>query len=127
MPLDPRVRKIVAIMNRLDRSDPDESIIDRRNRSAALARRGKLLVMRNGPPAGSQTDHLVPVRGGHIRVRLHTPAGPGPWPLYVFIHGGGWCVGTIDERDPRCRAIVAGADCAVASIEYRMAPENAYP
>ena len=127
MPLDRRVRLLVTIMNRLDRRRPDASIIDVRARSAALARRGKLLVMRNGPKAGSEVDHMVPVDGGNIRVRLHTPTGPGPWPLYVFIHGGGWCIGSLDERDPRCRAIAAGARCAVATIEYRMAPENAYP
>jgi acetyl esterase len=45
----------------------------------------------------------------------------------VFVHGGGWCAGTVDERDSRCRAVVAGAGCAVASIDYRLAPENAYP
>jgi acetyl esterase len=36
-------------------------------------------------------------------------------------------VGTLDERDPRCRSITAGAGCAVASVDYRMAPENQYP
>jgi acetyl esterase len=45
----------------------------------------------------------------------------------VFLHGGGWCVGTLEERDPRCREISAGATCTVASVDYRMAPENAYP
>jgi acetyl esterase len=46
--------------------------------------------------------------------------------LYVFIHGG-WCAGTLDERDARCRAIAAGARCVVASVDYRLAPENQYP
>jgi acetyl esterase len=36
-------------------------------------------------------------------------------------------VGTLDERDARCRAISSGANCVVASVDYRMAPENAYP
>jgi acetyl esterase len=60
-------------------------------------------------------------------VRLYVPHVAGPAPLYVFLHGGGWCIGGLDERDPRCRAISAGANCVVASVDYRLAPENAYP
>jgi acetyl esterase len=45
----------------------------------------------------------------------------------VFLHGGGWCVGTLEEREPRCREISAGAGCVVASVDYRLAPENQYP
>src|SRR3546814_15244001 len=70
---------------------------------------------------------MVPVHGGAIRVRLYEPASPGPKPLHVFLHGGGWCVGDIDSRDPRCRTVAAGAGCIVASVDYRMAPENAFP
>jgi acetyl esterase len=70
---------------------------------------------------------MVPVQGGEIRVQIMAPAGSGPHPLHVFLHGGGWCVGTIHERAPRCRAISAGAQCVVASVDYRMAPENKYP
>lgn len=47
--------------------------------------------------------------------------------MYVFFHGGGWCQGGLDERDPRCRTIAIGAACLVASVDYRMAPENQFP
>jgi len=127
MPLDPRVRRIVAVMNKLDRRDDDQVMADRRSASAASARRLGFAVMAKGPEPARQRDIMVPVDGGRIRVRLYEPHGSGPFPLYVFLHGGGWCVGTIDERDPRCRAISAGAECVVASVDYRMAPENTYP
>ena len=80
-----------------------------------------------GPRPARSYDIAVPVEGGRIRVRLHVPHGRGPHPLHVFIHGGGWAVGSLDERDPRCRQIVSGANCVVASVEYRLAPENAFP
>lgn len=83
--------------------------------------------MLKGPEPAETVDLSVPVAGGRIGVRLYRPSTSGPHPLYVFLHGGGWCVGTIDERDPRCRTIAAGADCVVASVDYRMAPENQYP
>jgi len=83
--------------------------------------------MRGTPEPAAVTHHLVPVTGGKVLVRVHHPHGRGPHPLYVFLHGGGWCVGTLEERDPRCRAVVAGANCVVVSLDYRMAPENPAP
>lgn len=125
MPLDPRVERIVKLSNRLDRRS-GVHMVDRRRISAATARFAPL-VMVNGPEPASSTDVDVAVEGGRIRVRIHQPHGRRPHPLHVFIHGGGWSLGTLAERDPRCRQIVAGARCVVASIEYRLAPENAFP
>jgi acetyl esterase len=127
VPLDPRVARIVAIANRIQRSPEGASIAQRRAASAAMARQGRWLVMPAGPKLASERDLLVPVAGGQIVVRLYLPDAPGPLPLHVFLHGGGWCIGTLDERDPRCRTIAARARCAVASVDYRLAPENAYP
>jgi acetyl esterase len=79
-------------------------------------------------PMAAAIGHVsVPVAGGRIRVRLYRPHGAGPFPLYVFLHGGGFCMGTLDEREQRCRAVSAGARCVVASVDYRLAPENQYP
>jgi acetyl esterase len=127
VPLEPRVARMVRLMRALDRRDPATPMAVRRRRSAEVSRRFGWLVMPKGPEPASTIDHTVPVAGGRITVRVHTPHGPGPFPLYVFLHGGGWCSGTVDERDPRCRAISAGARCVVASVDYRLAPENAHP
>ena len=127
MPLDPRVRPIVSVMNKLGDPDPATPMADRRAAGAAVSKRLGFLVMAKGPDPARQWDLSVPVQGGRIRVRLYRPDGAGPFPLYVFLHGGGWCIGSLDERDPRCRTISAGARCMVASVEYRLAPENTYP
>ncbi len=84
-------------------------------------------LMLPGPNVASLEHIAVPVDGGRIRVRLYRPFVPGPLPLFVFFHGGGWCKGGLDERDPRCRTIAVGAECVVASVDYRMAPENQFP
>lgn len=127
MPLEPRVQRIVQLMNALDRRDDHQDMVARRASSAALAARGRWLVMASGPAMASTRDVFAPVEGGQIRIRIYTPQGVGPFPLHVFLHGGGWCIGTLAERDPRCREIAAGARCVVASVEYRLAPENAFP
>jgi acetyl esterase len=127
MPLEPRIRRLVALYGALNRQPEDTTFAERRAASAAVARRGRSLVMDRGPQLASERDLMVPVEGGAIVVRLYLPAMPGPLPLHVFLHGGGWCVGSLYERDPRCRHIAEGARCAVASVEYRLAPENAFP
>lgn len=127
MPLEPRVARIVAVANRLDRRSGEDLLPARRTVAAATSARLGALVMSKGPEPAGQTDIEIPVIGGRIRIRLYRPHGTGPHPLYLFIHGGGWCAGTVEERDPRCRAVSAGADCLVASVDYRLAPENQYP
>lgn len=124
MPLEPRLRPILALGNRV--GDDDATMPARRLAATIQARQLGRLVMRHGPKVPTR-EVMVPVHGGAIRVRLYEPGGAGPRPLHVFLHGGGWCVGDLDQRDPRCRAIAAGAGCVVASVDYRMAPENAYP
>ena len=49
------------------------------------------------PPLGSEVDHRIPVDGGAITVRSYTPEGAGPFPGYVYFHGGGFWMGTLEH------------------------------
>ena len=39
---------------------------------------------------GSVEDRTIPGPGGSIPIRIYKPAGAGPFPLALYIHGGGW-------------------------------------
>lgn len=127
MTLDPRLVPLLRVGNLRGPDDLSVPMSIRREQSARLSRRGALLVMHREAEPAAVTHEAVPVTGGQIKVRLYRPHGRGPFPLYVFLHGGGWCAGTLDERDARCRAVSAGAGCVVASVDYRLAPENQFP
>jgi acetyl esterase len=43
------------------------------------------------------------------------------------MHGGGFVVGDLESADPTARALCAGADAIVASVEYPLAPEHPFP
>jgi acetyl esterase len=48
-------------------------------------------------------------------------------PVLVFYHGGGWVLGTLDSAGSICRALARRVDCAVVSVDYRLAPEHPFP
>lgn len=67
--------------------------------------------------------------GGPVPVRLYRPQRPerGPLPAVVYLHGGGWVLGGIENVDAACRDLAAAAGCAVLNVGYRLAPEHPFP
>ena len=123
MPLDPQAQKLVDAFAALNLKPVEESTVEEaresiKSRTAAL-----------GPfeDVASVTDHRVPVKNGEITVRVYSPGGKGPLPALVFYHGGGWVIGDLYTHDGICRSITNAAHCIVASVDYRMAPEQKYP
>jgi acetyl esterase len=48
-------------------------------------------------------------------------------PVFVYVHGGGWCFGSVETVDRLCRRIADRSGCAVLSVGYRLAPEHVFP
>lgn len=79
-------------------------------------------------PVGEIEDRMIPGPGGGMRIRIYRPDIPEtPLPVFLFIHGGGFVIGSIESRDPQCRLICRDARCIVVSVDYRMAPEHPFP
>ncbi|HWO93520.1 MAG TPA: alpha/beta hydrolase, partial [Dehalococcoidia bacterium] len=72
-------------------------------------------------------DRTVPTPDGDVPIRIYTPAGSAPFPVTVYLHGGGWVIGSIETHDPICRALANAAGCIVVSVDYRLAPEAKFP
>jgi acetyl esterase/lipase len=71
-------------------------------------------------------DHVIPGRGGEIRLRILVPE-EGAAGVYVHIHGGGWVLGRCDEYDVRLWDMVEATGLAAISLDYRLSPEHPYP
>jgi len=61
-----------------------------------------------------------------VPVRVYRPA-DGELPAIVWLHGGGWVLGSLDSHDRLCRTLAARSGCAVIAADYRLAPEDPYP
>src|SRR5271170_1015971 len=64
--------------------------------------------------------------GRALLARLYRPAGAGPYPAVVQVHGGAWVNKDRTDNDFIARAF-AESGILVASIDFRMPPEAAYP
>jgi len=80
-----------------------------------------------GPDVGEIVDGVLPGATGDLAYRLYRPPTPGPHPIVVFFHGGGWVVGDAVSDDPLCRDLCVRSDAIVISADYRHAPEHRFP
>jgi cation diffusion facilitator CzcD-associated flavoprotein CzcO/acetyl esterase/lipase len=80
-----------------------------------------------GPQVGDVVDGTLPGGAGRIACRRYRPPTPGPHPIVVYFHGGGWVLGDLDSDDPFCRDLCVRSDAIVVSVEYRLAPEARFP
>jgi acetyl esterase len=81
----------------------------------------------NPPAVRSVTNVTFPGPAGPVAVRLYDPGVTRPAPCLVYLHGGGWVIGSLDAVDDPCRRIALAGRVLVASIDYRLAPEHKFP
>jgi acetyl esterase len=72
-------------------------------------------------------DLVAPGDAGSIAVRAYRPAATPPLPLLVYAHGGGWVTGSLDSHDRVCRVLANRLQAVIVAVDYRCAPEAAYP
>jgi acetyl esterase len=92
-----------------------------RDLSASLAAMGG-----PAPRMARADDVTVPGPGDGVPVRVLVPP-QGARGVIVYLHGGGWVIGTIDEYDTLARKLAERTSCAVVLVGYRLAPEHPYP
>lgn len=72
-------------------------------------------------------DRTIAGPGGDLALRLYTPQSDGPFPVTLYMHGGGFVVGDLDTQDMIARALCAWGETLVVSVDYRLAPEHPFP
>jgi acetyl esterase len=109
MPLDPQVAVYLA------KTPPRPTTVEARR---AATRESRVI---------NVEDHTIPGGDGGIPIRIYAPPGVRPMPVLVYFHGGGWVTGDLDVTDSFCRIVAEWTPCLVVSVNYRHAPEYAFP
>jgi acetyl esterase len=84
--------------------------------------------VKDRPMVKAIENRMIFGEDGHsIPIRIYTPEGEGPFPLFVFFHGGGFVVGNVESYDVTCRILANQTGAKVISVDYRLAPEHPFP
>jgi acetyl esterase/lipase len=93
--------------------------------------------MKSQPLVDPPEFAMISVRERHIpgpqgapevRVLVYQPTNVStPKPALLWIHGGGYVLGTPEQEDRQVKSIVAAIGCVAISVDYRLAPETPHP
>ena len=128
--LTPAMRALLERMGRTGRP-PIETQLPAEARAAYERNAGVLDIA--PPPLPREQDLRVPARdGAALHARLFAPhpaeaSEAGPLPALLYLHGGGFTIGSVATHAALCRALAAQSGVAVVSLDYRLAPEHRFP
>jgi acetyl esterase len=123
MPVTPEVRTVLDALDALG-SPPIEEQTPEQVREAY----SQFSELGSKAEMASVTDRTFPGPAGDVPVRVYVPtAEPGPRPVLVYLHGGGWVIGDLESHDATVRALAAASGLTVVAVDYRLAPENPFP
>ncbi len=125
--VDPDVRRFVAMVN----ADYARFTGGRQLDVAgmrAVAEQVRAPWRRGGPVTQRTTEHLAQTEAGVVRLRVYEPAVEERCtPAFVYMHGGGWTLFSLDTHDRVMREYAARAGVKVVGVDYALSPEARYP
>jgi len=76
----------------------------------------------------SRVENLqLPGADGPLAARLYAPSDEKNLPVLLYLHGGGFTIGSLETHDSLCRQLALRSGAAVLSLDYRLAPEHPFP
>ncbi|WJZ00049.1 Carboxylesterase NlhH [Corynebacterium hansenii] len=120
--LDADVAMSLAMLERLG---PAKGI---REIPAAKARKGldREAYLAAGPRPKIRTRGEI-IAGVGVRRYFGFPLADATAPVVMYLHGGGWALGSLDSHDAPCLRLAESAGVDVVSVDYRLAPEHPFP
>lgn len=83
------------------------------------------LLLNANPPEVGAFHEDVELRPG-LRADVAVPNGSGPFPVVVYIHGGGWVAGSSRSHRKLAKQYAAAGYLTI-NLDYRLAPEHQFP
>ena len=130
MPVDPQIQGMLDLLARfaappLAEGTPEQARAGFEQMTVGM-RSAEMLT-----PVASTRDISIPGPAGPMKARIYRPettSDPSePMPTVVFIHGGGFVLGSVETHDNQARGICRATHSVVLSVDYRLAPETPWP
>jgi acetyl esterase len=125
--LNPQMAEILALIEQAMKDRPARTSLSPIEARAQMSATFEAFWNADRPGLWAVYNHEIPGPRGPIRVRLYDPGTPRPAPCLIYLHGGGWVIGSLDTHDGACRRLAQAGHFLVASIDYRLAPEHKFP
>lgn len=78
-------------------------------------------------PVRRVVDFSLPAHdGARLPARLYADSHE-PLPVLLYLHGGGFVIGSLETHDSLCRQLALRSGGAVVALDYRLAPEHRFP
>ncbi|WP_156679328.1 alpha/beta hydrolase [Sphingomonas profundi] len=78
-------------------------------------------------PAVHSVDTVAVERDGKTLFLRVYGASPRPRHTVMFIHGGGFVIGSLDTHDALCRSLAVATGSRIVAVDYGLAPEQPFP
>jgi acetyl esterase/lipase len=124
VPFDPEIAALLAAADQ-DGSPALHELPPTEARAKAIADIDGLVGQPD--PGVSAEEVAIPGPAGEIGATLYRPDRPLGTQVLLFIHGGGWLLGSRATHDVICRLLGGLSGVYILSIDYRLAPENPFP
>ncbi|MDE2456011.1 MAG: alpha/beta hydrolase, partial [Burkholderiales bacterium] len=93
---------------------------------AAYEAAAEVLEPPRAPLARVEDFRVAATDGTPLRARLYA-ASHARLPALLYLHGGGFVVGSLETHDSLCRQLALRSGGAVVALDYRLAPEHRFP
>jgi len=120
---------MAALLERIRRADrPPFQTLTPQAARATYEKVAEVLEPPRAPLARVEALTLPAFDGTPLRARLYAASGRGAvLPPLLYLHGGGFVIGSLETHDSLCRQLALKSGGAVVALDYRLAPEHRFP
>lgn len=120
MPIHPQIAEILSHIPPADDTKPDPATM-------RAAEQQRVTPVEDRLPLTSVEDVTAATATGDVAIRVYTPTEADSYGVLVYFHGGAFYLGNLDTHDGVARSLAKETGFKVISVDYRLAPEAAYP
>jgi acetyl esterase len=120
MPIHPQIAEILGHIPPADDTRPDPATM-------RAAEQQRVPAVEDRLPLAAVEDATAATATGNVAIRIYTPTEADSYGVIVYFHGGAFYLGNLDTHDGVARALAKETGFKVVAVDYRLAPEAAYP